>query len=298
LLNIRDKQVSQAFKRIGIFANHQLVAAQDGILKELKTYLLSKQLPICLEVGLAKQLTDSQCITPAKLQLMKHCDLIIVVGGDGSLLRAAHLVVDYDIPVLGINRGHLGFLADIPPQDFKKSLDLIFRGRYQETRRFLLEAEILSNTAPTIQVMALNEVALVSSDVAHMIEYQLKLDEQFVYNYRADGLIIATPTGSTAYALSGGGPIVHPQLNAFVLVPMFPHTLSARPLVVSADSILTISLKQTNYKNSPGLTCDGRQKIPLSPQTSIKVCKKLKMLRLIHPLHYQYFEALRSKLHW
>lgn len=275
-----------AFKTLSILVSQQ-IDPQDPILSNVKDYLLSRGCTVYLESWLAQ---------PSH-SLVKNCDLMIVIGGDGSLLRAARLVVDHGIPILGINQGHLGFLADIQPQFFRKQLGAILDGQYQETHRFLLEVEILSDTQ-SIHEIALNEIVLVSGDIARMIEYQLTLDGQLVCTQRADGLIIATPTGSTAYALSGGGPILHPQLDAFVLVPMFPHTLSARPLVVSANSTLELKVAAPRARNLPGLTCDGLQQILLSPQAKITIRKKAKSLRLIHPPEYQYFEVLRSKLQW
>lgn len=269
------------------------------VLLAVKHYLLSHQHTVYLAQTTSLPSSDHLPLKTLPIAtLAACCDLLIVVGGDGSLLRTAHLAVDQGKPILGMHRGHLGFLADIQPQDFERQLGAILEGQYQEEHRFLLQVDIISKRAPLIQEIALNEAALVSGDIARMIEYHITLDQQLVCNLRADGLIIATPTGSTAYALSGGGPILHPKLNAFLLVPMFPHTLSARPIVISADSTLRLQVKTLQARNLPGLTCDGRRRIPLSPQAEIVIRKKKTPLRLIHPIDYQYFEVLRNKLHW
>src|SRR5262249_37946604 len=153
--------------------------------------------------------------------LAKMADLIIVVGGDGSLLQAAKIAVPQSLPVLGLNRGRLGFLADIYPHEFEK-IERVLQGEYWEEQRFLLQAQVMHQTNVLATVEALNEIVLSPGDIAHMIEFSVQVSNQFVCDFHADGLIVATPTGSTAYALSGGGPILHPALNAVVLVPMFP----------------------------------------------------------------------------
>lgn len=229
-------------------------------------------------------------------ELAKHAELIIVVGGDGSLINAAHLAVDQKLPVLGINRGRLGFLTDIHPNNLEKITEVV-NGQYISEQRFLLDAKIFQNDKLLQQNIALNEAVLLPGDVAQMIEFELFVNQQFVTSHRADGIIIATPTGSTAYALSGGGPILHPQLNAIVIVPMFPHTLSSRPIVIDGNSDIELRISQNN-KMLPYLSCDGqtRMKAPLS--STVKIHKKSKQLQLIHPQDYDYYSTLRQKLGW
>ena len=167
-----------------------------------------------------------------------HCDLLITVGGDGSLLKAARIASRRQIPILGINRGKLGFLTDIKP-DCLNTILPVLQGQFKTEQRLLLEA-----TIGDYQSTALNDVVLLPGDIAHMITFTLEVDGQFVATQRADGLIIATPTGSTAYALSGGGPILHPTSNAVTLVPMFPHTLSSRPLVIPQQKTIRITIEE------------------------------------------------------
>ena len=168
--------------------------------------------------------------------LGKMCDLAIVVGGDGSMLTAARALAKHGVPVVGINRGGLGFLTDIAPDELEQRLDDVFSGNYEVEQRFMLEGNICREGVSLNQGQALNDVVLSAGSSGRMIEFELYIDDHFVYSQRSNGLIISTPTGSTAYALSGGGPIMHPSLDALVLVPIFPHTLTGRPIVIDGNS--------------------------------------------------------------
>jgi NAD+ kinase len=203
----------------------------------------------------------------------------------------------HHVPVLGINRGRLGFLTDINPNEIDNKVTEVLNGHYIEEKRFLLNVRIQAAKQKQTADIALNDVVLLPGDVAHMIEFSITINDQFVCNHRADGMIVATPTGSTAYALSGGGPILHPSLDALVLVPMFPHTLSARPIVVGAASVIQIKISDTNEK-PPRLSCDGQKPIELPLGAIIEIQKNPQALRLIHPTDYNYFETLRLKLQW
>ena len=251
---------------------------------------------VTIETKTAKTL-DS-CPFPTFLQdnLPKNIDLILVIGGDGSLLNAAHLALPHNLPVLGINRGRLGFLTDIHPNALDKIDDVLF-GNYQAEERFLLSTTHQDGHRNTHEDVALNDVVLLPGDLAQMIEFDIFIDDHLVCHQRADGLIIATPTGSTAYALSGGGPILHPQLNAIALVPMFPHTLSSRPIVVSGDANITLLVNKMNDA-SPYVSCDGQRRVPITPGSKIHIHKHQKQLKLIHPENYEYFATLREKLGW
>jgi len=226
-------------------------------------------------------------------------DLMIVVGGDGNLLNASLIAVEYQLPVVGINRGFLGFLTDVRPQDIEQDIEQILSGQYQAETRFLLEANIVSpDNQPLTKQLALNEVALLPSEQgAHMIEFTITLNDDLLCQQRADGVVVATPTGSTAYALSGGGPILHPSLNALVLVPMCPHTLSSRPIVIDANDKICIGLADTEQA-IPKISCDGRKRLSLPSHHRLNIHKHPKPLLLLHPLHYNYYETLRTKLGW
>jgi len=221
----------------------------------------------------------------------------VVVGGDGSMLGAARALARHKIPVLGINRGSLGFLTDIKPDELEVKVAEVLEGRFLEESRFLLEAEVRRHGEAIGQGDALNDVVLHPGKSTKMIEFELFIDGHFVCSQKADGLIIATPTGSTAYSLSAGGPIMHPKLDAMVIVPMYPHTLSSRPIVVDGNSELKIVVAD-DLPIYPLVSCDGQNHFTCAPGDTITVAKKPQKLRLIHPLDHNYYEACRTKLGW
>lgn len=287
--------MKSSFKKIGIIARLKSPGVKET-LNTLVQFLLDLNQPIVIEAETAESLTQLSIPTVSREELAKCCDLVIVVGGDGSLLHTAHLVVNHEVPVLGINRGSLGFLTDILPKHLDKIKDIL-SGHYQLEKRFLLTTKIEFQSEALGTDDALNEVAIIPDLVPHMIEFEIYINDQFVCSQDSDGIIVATPTGSTAYALSGGGPILNPKLDAIVLVPMFPHTLSSRPIVIEGNCEIRIIISPNN-PTSPRLSCDGRAYIKTPPGSHITIRKKSKMLHLIHPLDYQYYETLRSKLHW
>jgi NAD+ kinase len=231
-------------------------------------------------------------------QIGEAADLVIVVGGDGCLLGAGRALVKHNTPVLGVNRGRLGFLTDVSPHCIEAQLAEILAGKYTIEERFLLECEVSRAERPVGSGDALNDVVMHPSQAVQMVEFDLFIEGQFVYTQRSDGLIVATPTGSTAYALSAGGPIMHPNLDAIVLVPMFPHALSSRPLVVPGSSEIKIIVKPNRYHQPLRLSCDGQPGIELAEGDIIRVSKKPQKLKLLHPLDYNFYEACRSKLGW
>lgn len=286
--------MTSTFETIGIYGR----VRNPGVIETLKAlihFLQSLHQSFLVEAETATSL-DLPVPRINREELSHKCDLLIVVGGDGSLLHAAHSVIDNEIPVLGVNRGRLGFLTDIHPAQLDK-IKQILEGSYILEKRFLLTATIEHQGQLIAKNNALNEVALIPDSVPHMYEFEIYIDDRFVCSQVSDGLIIATPTGSTAYALSGGGPILHPQLDAIVMVPMFPHSLSMRPIVIQGDQRITIVVTPNNIA-TPRVTCDGQTFISTQPGSQISICKKAKPLNLIHPCDYDYYETLRSKLHW
>lgn len=284
-----------AFKRITLYGRQR--PGTSGIqetLIALSDQLSTMSCDVSIEAETAKLLDTAPTNTVEFNELENTCDLIIVVGGDGSMLQATRAAAKFSIPVLGINRGRLGFLTDIAPDEIESRLHPIIQGEFITEERFILHAELPGDHK---NVDALNDVVLLPGKHAHMIEFEIFIDNKPVCSQRADGLIIATPTGSTAYALSGGGPIMHPSLNAMVLVPMFPHTLSSRPIVVSANSRVEILIDKTT-ESAPGVSCDGQEKLLVQPGQKFSVIKNKNPVQLIHPLDYNYYETLRSKLKW
>lgn len=287
--------MTSQFKTVGIMGR----VRNPGVVETTKALLhfLNKLgQAVILDTETAAALGDPALRAISKTELSKQSDLLIVIGGDGSLLSAAHTAVNNEVPVLGVNRGRLGFLTDIHPTEFAK-IQTILEGDFILEKRFLLTATANYRDKVIGTNDALNEVALIPDSVPHMNEFEIYIDDQFLCSQDSDGVIVATPTGSTAYALSGGGPILHPQLDAIVIVPMFPHSLSMRPIVVEGNHRITISISPHNNA-TPRLTCDGQAFINAPPGSQITICKKPKQLHLIHPIDYDYYETLRSKLHW
>ncbi|HCH32371.1 MAG TPA: NAD(+) kinase [Oceanospirillaceae bacterium] len=229
--------------------------------------------------------------------LGQQCDLVIVVGGDGSMLSAARVMATYGVPMIGINRGKLGFLTDIAPDQVEASLTQVLAGEYEVSDRFMLSAHVLRNGTEIGRGSGLNDVVLHPGQSARMLAFDITIDGAPAYFARADGLIIATPTGSTAYALSAGGPIMHPSLDAIALVPMNPHNLSSRPLVVSADAELELHIGDDNGAQ-PIISCDGQEHIVCEPGDQVLIRRHEARLSVLHPLGHHFYQRCRSKLGW
>ena len=236
-------------------------------------------------------------VVASREQIGETCDLAVVVAGDGTLLNVARSLVDYGVPLLGVNLGRLGFLVDVCPEQIEPLLDEILGGRYDAEDRILLQARIVRDGETISESTAFNDVVVHKWEAARMIEIETSVGGQFLNRSRSDGLIVSTPTGSTAYALSGGGPILHPALETIVLVPICPHTMSLRPLVLSAASELEIVVNRENNESAQ-VTCDGQVSLALQPGDRILVNRLARKIRLLHPQGHDYFDILRNKLHW
>ncbi len=229
--------------------------------------------------------------------LIREADLIIAIGGDGTLLYAAGLVAEHGTPLLGVNRGRLGFLTDVMPEDMLSSVDAALAGQCLRDERPLLRAEIKSAAGSTVSGLALNDVVLQKRQSGHLIDFETWIDGHFVNSHGGDGLVVASATGSTAYALSCGGPIVDPSLEVVVVTPICPHTLSDRPIVVSARSAIEIRIID-RPDSSAEVACDGRSLAPLNPGESLVIRTAGTRITLLHPEGYDYYRLLRSKLNW
>ena len=229
-------------------------------------------------------------------QITEQADLIIVVGGDGSLLNTARTFVDKKIPILGINLGRLGFLADVPVTNMEEIVSEVLNGDFTKEERRLLSCQVEQDGKILRQFLALNDAVVHRTETLKMIEFDLFIDDKFVSNQRADGLIITTPTGSTAYALSSGGPIMHPGVDAIGLVSICPHTMSHRPLLVPGDSEIVIKVK--NSEDGAIVSFDGQTSVPIKTGQDIRLHQYSSAIDLLHPKNYDYFEIIRSKLHW
>ncbi|AWI51080.1 NAD(+) kinase [Actinobacillus porcitonsillarum] len=259
-------------------------------------WLKDRHYDVLVEHKIAEQLQIPQGKTLAEIGMF--ADLVIVIGGDGNMLGMARQLAKYQVPLIGINRGNLGFLTDIVPQTaFEQLYNCLEKGEYIIEERFLLEAHIERNGKTILSNNALNEVVIHPSQIARIIEFEVYIDGKFAFSQRSDGLIIATPTGSTAYSLSAGGPILTPNMNAIALVPMHPHTLSSRPLVVDGDSHISLRFAQYNQTNLE-VSCDGQFDLHFTPEDRVIVRKSPDKLRLLHLKDYNYFTVLGSKLGW
>jgi len=242
-------------------------------------------------------------VVTEKQQIAEQADLIIVVGGDGSLLNTARTFVDNNIPILGINLGRLGFLADIPVSEMFEVVNKILNGEFTKEKRFLLSCQIEQENEVLNEFLAFNDAVIHRRETLRMIEFEVFVDDKFVSTQRADGLIVTTPTGSTAYALSSGGPIMHPGINAIGIVSICPHTMSHRPLLVPSNEEVTIRItdiigSHSIAEETASLSLDGQTTVSIKKGQDIRVQQHSNFVHLLHPKGYDYFEIIRSKLHW
>jgi len=230
-------------------------------------------------------------------EIGKTCDLALVIGGDGTLLYAARELVDHGVPIVGINRGRLGFLVDVPPTDDLEQLKLILSGDYYAEERIILETRILRDGESVNTSLSFNDTVVRVKDVLQIMDFDIIIDDVLVTHQRADGLIMATPSGSTAYSLSNGGPIVGPTINAVILQPICPHTLTSRPLMVDAKSTVRVHLWDDKVMEAQ-VVCDGQIYMPATLGDMIEMRVKDQRVTLLHPTSYDYHRILREKLNW
>ena len=290
--------MSIQFKNIAIIGTHTNPCVAETVTQLFHS--LNNHADIYIEEATAKTLSvDTKEVCSLKA-IAETCDLAVVVGGDGNLLNAGrNLSLIRAIPIVGINRGKLGFLTDITPEQIEQRLLPILHGDYNQEKRFMLEASIKRTADVKFNniTVALNDIVIAAGQHSKLFQMHVHIDGRYAFDQRADGMIIATPTGSTAHALSAGGPIMHPSLDAVVLVPMFSHSLNSRPIVIGADSSIEITIGQYN-RPEPTLSFDGHIKTPLYPDDKVMFRKCDKSVTLLHPKDYDYFHSLRSKLHW
>ncbi len=285
----------EPFRNIGVLGREGNGVADT--VQRLLHFLASRPVTVMIGENVAEMMPDHGLRVGSRRMIGEACDLVIVVGGDGSLLSAARTLARSGTPVLGVNRGRLGFLTDISPDDIEAAVGRVLDGEYHLEKRFLLDVTVTRSGEPIGVADALNDVVLNSGTSAHMMEFDLFIEGEFVYRQRSDGLIISTPTGSTAYSLSGGGPIMHPKLDALVLVPMFPHTLSSRPIVVDGNSEIKLVVSPSTAIKAP-VTCDGQVQLTTQPGDTVYVRKKPHKMKLVHPLDHSFYASCRDKLGW
>ncbi|WP_286262671.1 NAD(+) kinase [Thalassotalea atypica] len=288
--------MTQLYKTIGLIGKPNHVGATATI-TAVHNYLIERGHKVLVERSVAKFIDIDAIEIEALTDIGVKADLAIVVGGDGYMLGAARVLSGYNIGVIGVNRGNLGFLTDLSPNEVIPPLEEILDGKSRSEQRFIIEAEVYRHGKLKSSNSAVNEAVLHAGKVANMIEFEVYIDGSFMFSQRSDGLIVSTPTGSTAYSMSAGGPILTPNLNALSLVPMFPHTLTSRPIVVDGDSEIKLILANENYENLQ-VSCDGHVILAVMPGDEVIIKKSPTTLRLIHPLDHDYFNVLRSKLSW
>ena len=279
------------FKEIGIFIKEDLSNSIDNEALNLMINSLSN-LDISLYLDESSNNKNKNFTVLEHEEYVKKVDIVIVFGGDGTLLNAARKYLNYEIPILGINMGNVGFLTDIRTENFEKTIKEVLEGSYKIEERNLVSAKFGNK-----QLYGLNEVVIHSGAYAQLMRYRLNVNDKVVYEQRSDGLIIATPTGSTAYALSAGGPIIHPSLDVWTILPMLPQSLSSRPFVISSNEKVEMDLFDGPNDNAK-ICVDGQDDIDVPYGEKILISKMEKTLKLVHPKDNDFFEACREKLGW
>ncbi len=284
---------AQACALIGRFSDPRVAESALVLLPHLKKRgiraLLPESDPLTASADLADRVPEAE--------IANHADLVIAIGGDGTLLYAARLVARRGVPLMGINRGRLGFLTDVLPKDMLDSVDAALEGRCERDERALLEARVIGANGLIKRALALNDVVLQKWETARMLDFETWIDGVYVNTHGGDGMVVASSTGSTAYALSCGGPIVAPHLDVLVVAPICPHTLSDRPIVVSGRSVITLKLIDRPDTRAQ-VTCDGVSLGELAPGDRLEIHPTAQKITLLHPNKFEYYRLLRSKLHW
>jgi NAD+ kinase len=284
---------AQACALIGRFSDARVAESALTLLPHLKKRgvqaLLPDSEPLDAPADLASRVPEEE--------IAERADLVVAIGGDGTLLYAARLVAHRGVPLIGINRGRLGFLTDVLPQDMLASVDAALEGRCERDDRALLEARVVGPHGVITSALALNDIVLQKWETGRMLDFETWIDGVYVNTHGGDGLVVASSTGSTAYALSCGGPIVAPHLDVLVVAPICPHTLSDRPIVVSSRSTIAIKLIDRPDTRAQ-VTVDGVSLGELVPGDRLEVHPTAQKITLLHPNKFEYYRLLRSKLHW
>jgi NAD+ kinase len=288
--------MSHSFQSIALVGNAKDLRVADCMLS-LAGHFHTKGVRPLVDPGLGLAFRPGTVVPCPETSFATQADLIIAIGGDGTLLYAARLVAGYSIPLLGINRGRLGFLTDVSPKTMLEDVDTLLAGRYSEDRRSLLAARLEKHGGGSVRALALNDVVVNKWQTGRTMDFETSINGRFVNSHGGDGMVIATATGSTAYALSCGGPIVEPDLDVWVLAPISPHTLSDRPIVVRAGSKIQLRMSD-RFESRAQVTCDGSALGDLEQGDNLYVEGADAQITLLHPPGYDYYRLLRSKLHW
>lgn len=286
----------QVFKSVALVGNAKDLRVAECMLG-LAAHFQVRGVPVLVDPGVGLAFKAGSVVLCPEQSFATRADLIVAIGGDGTLLYAARLVAGHSVPLLGVNRGRLGFLTDVSPASMLEDVDTVLAGGYTEDRRSLLAARLESHNGQMARALALNDVVVNKWETGRTMDFETSINGRFVNSHGGDGMVIATATGSTAYALSCGGPIVEPDLDVWVLAPISPHTLSDRPIVVRAGSKIALRMSD-RFDSRAQVTCDGTVLGDLEQGDNLYVESADTQITLLHPPGYDYYRLLRSKLHW
>jgi NAD+ kinase len=289
-----NADMNPSFKTIGLIGKYKSPEIAGPLLK-LADFLTQRGVKVLIDRLTASHIGDNKYPVLVLEEIGRQADLAVVLGGDGTMLNIARTFAPCDVALVGVNQGRLGFLTDISIDTMFETIGTILEGNYVTEERMLLEAEVSSGESSVFKVLAFNDVVISKGIKGSMIELEVRIDGQFLYTVRADGLIVASPTGSTAYALSSGGPIVHPSLSVMALVPICPHTFSSRPIVISSDSVVETIIGSAADAR---VHFDSHSRFDLREQDHVVVRRCGHTIRLLHPVGHNYYSMLREKLHW
>ncbi len=286
--------MNPSFRTVGLIGKYKSPEIAEPLLK-LADFLVKRGVKVLIDRLTASHIGENKYPVLVLEEIGRQADLAIVLGGDGTMLNIARTFAPCAVALVGVNQGRLGFLTDISIDTMFETIGTILDGKYVTEERMLLEAEVFSGEQRVFKVLAFNDVVISKGIQGSLIELEVRIDGQFLYTVRADGLIVASPTGSTAYALSSGGPIVHPSLSVMALVPICPHTFSSRPIVISSDSVVEIII---NSAADARVHFDSHSRFDLHEQDHVVVRRYGHTIRLLHPVGHNYYNMLREKLHW
>lgn len=287
--------MANSFRTIALIGKYQSMEVAETVM-QIAGFLRDRGLVVWIEEGTASSASTASGFPVVTYEeIGAGADLAIVVGGDGTMLSAARRLAENDVPLMGVNQGRVGFLTDVGREEALERIAEMLDGHYAEESRFMLDAEVLRRGERIFRALALNDVVVNKGDVGRLIEFDLKIDDEYVYTQRSDGMIIATPTGSTAYALSANGPILHPSIRGIALVPLCPHALTARPVTLPDTCKIEVALLPPHDAR---LHFDGHSRFDARAGDCVRITRSPHVIRLLHPPSYSYFAMLREKLHW
>lgn len=288
------KESTEGFQTVALVGKYKSLEISEP-LRRLAAFLCERGCEVLIEEGTADCMVGAAFPVVTYEAIGARADLAIVIGGDGSMLSAARRLAEHGVPLVGVNQGRLGFLTDIALSSMLEHIGELLDGRFRPEQRFLLQAEVLRSGERLFHALALNDVVVNKGEVGRLIEFEVRIDGEFVYGQRSDGIILATPTGSTAYALAANGPILHPAVPGIALVPLCPHALSNRPITISDQATIQVMLV---HPHEARVHCDGQMRMEVRAGDILQVTRSHHSLTLLHPPGYSYFAMLREKLRW